>query len=229
MCSRCCHRKPLRAHSLCRSCLDYAKRRRKAWLDIGLCNRCGTLPPEIGKLSCRPCLNLAKAWHAAQMYTTCRRCGADKQAARTKYCPNCNTLQHRLWLRKHGTRIRMICVTCKHPKDPTTVIWCRECYPKKDIYRKAKRWRKKNGLRLRQYAAKRKAQMRKTVSESVDYEAIAKRDTICYLCHRFIPRRMLSFDHVTPLAKGGAHRAKNIRATHLNCNKRKGDRLITEF
>jgi len=146
---------------------------------------------------------------------------------KTKYCPFCNTLQGRLWAQKHGKRIRTICVKCKKPKDPITIIWCRDCYPKDDIYQKGKQWRKKNGLRLRQYAAKRRAQITTTATESVDYDAIARRDTTCYLCHRPIPRHLLSFDHVVPLAKGGAHRTENIRATHLNCNKRKRDTIIS--
>lgn len=36
----------------------------------------------------------------------------------------------------------------------------------------------------------------------------------------------LHFDHVIPLARGGAHAADNIRPSHKRCNLRKGARLL---
>jgi len=126
VCSRCRRGDPAQNRSLCISCLSGAQRRRKTWLSAGVCNRCSKIPPEAGKLSCRPCLDLAKAWHAAQLYETCRRCGATKQKARTKYCTSCNTLQGRLWAQKHGKRIRhyVVCHQCRQPMSKRRSVFC---------------------------------------------------------------------------------------------------------
>jgi 5-methylcytosine-specific restriction endonuclease McrA len=65
----------------------------------------------------------------------------------------------------------------------------------------------------------------------VDYNAIVERDGLwCYLCESEIDERQdLSFDHVIPHARGGAHSESNIKLAHLSCNKSKGNLLPGEW
>lgn len=60
----------------------------------------------------------------------------------------------------------------------------------------------------------------------VDYAAIIERDgMVCHICGKPIAdRRSLEFDHVVPLAKGGAHTPENVRPAHKRCNRKKGYR-----
>lgn len=61
----------------------------------------------------------------------------------------------------------------------------------------------------------------------VDYDAILARDgLVCHICAGSVGRRDVHFDHVVPLARGGAHSADNIRVSHSLCNLRKGARIM---
>lgn len=49
----------------------------------------------------------------------------------------------------------------------------------------------------------------------------------CHICDSDIESRAdLHFDHVVPLARGGAHSPENLRPAHAKCNQSKGARLI---
>ena len=64
----------------------------------------------------------------------------------------------------------------------------------------------------------------------VDFSAIIERDgMVCHLCRETIDPGALHFDHVVPLARGGAHHADNIKPSHALCNLRKGSKLIAEM
>lgn len=48
----------------------------------------------------------------------------------------------------------------------------------------------------------------------------------CPICGKRIHKNdELSIDHTIPLSKGGEDRMKNMKATHLSCNLKKGNNL----
>jgi len=55
-------------------------------------------------------------------------------------------------------------------------------------------------------------------------EIVVRDEATCYLCGDVIVPGELHFDHVVPIARGGAHAAENLRATHARCNQSKGSR-----
>ncbi|MFQ5915857.1 MAG: HNH endonuclease [Nitrospinota bacterium] len=75
--------------------------------------------------------------------------------------------------------------------------------------------------------ARRIARKRGGKVTKVDLQAILLRDRgRCYLCARHVTRKTLSFDHVMPLAKGGAHSPDNLRVAHRRCNIRKHTKVF---
>ena len=51
---------------------------------------------------------------------------------------------------------------------------------------------------------------------------------VCHICGKPIEdRRLLTFDHVIPLARGGSHTEENLRPAHRRCNSWKSDRLMS--
>lgn len=101
-----------------------------------------------------------------------------------------------------------------------------------------KAWAERNpereleGKRAR-YHKRRALQKGAATGERVETLAIAERDNwTCHLCDEPIPQGAqwpdllsVSLDHVIPLSKGGIHDPSNVKAAHLGCNIRKGDRL----
>jgi 5-methylcytosine-specific restriction endonuclease McrA len=72
------------------------------------------------------------------------------------------------------------------------------------------------------------AQRRRTAQKKaqavgvVSYDAILIRDGLwCHICSQRVLAEELSFDHVVPLARGGAHSMSNIRVAHRRCNSAK--------
>jgi 5-methylcytosine-specific restriction endonuclease McrA len=80
-------------------------------------------------------------------------------------------------------------------------------------------------------ARRRLIQKAATSDGPVDYAAIlAEHGMVCHICGRPIGGLSdLHFDHVVPLARGGAHTAGNIRPAHKRCNLSKGARLMSEL
>lgn len=99
----------------------------------------------------------------------------------------------------------------------------------------ARRWREKNPERWRaiSYAArdKRRARMMSVPFEFVDYTAVlATHGMTCHICTLPIDnRKLLEFDHVVPIARGGSHTFDNVRPSHRTCNRRKGKKLMSEL
>lgn len=50
----------------------------------------------------------------------------------------------------------------------------------------------------------------------------------CYLCGKLIPKGHRHVDHITPLSKGGAHRASNLAVACDSCNMGKHNKLPQE-
>lgn len=133
--------------------------------------------------------------------------------------------------------------------------WCKECFrahcrtvhdPAKDRERRqrwldnggreitrlrVRAWRKANPERWRELNRAHVNRRRAQTKEYVDYSAIlAEHGMWCHICSMVIASLDdLHFDHVIPLAKGGAHSAANIRPSHAACNLAKGAKLLAEL
>lgn len=106
----------------------------------------------------------------------------------------------------------------------TNTIWASQECRRKSI------WKREHPLQCYEYARRRSARKRHGQIEKVSYEQILARDGyICHICHERVASNELSFDHVIPLARGGAHAKWNIKVAHLICNSRKGARLMEEL
>lgn len=77
-------------------------------------------------------------------------------------------------------------------------------------------------------SARRKARKLGNRCERVSYvDILAEHGMTCHICSSEITDRSdLHFDHVIPLALGGAHANDNIRPSHARCNLSKGARLL---
>lgn len=103
----------------------------------------------------------------------------------------------------------------------------RAANPERDRATKA-RWRAANPDAVNaSHAARRAAKLAATVGK-VSYQSLRLAFPDCYLCGLPLSGK-LAYDHVHPLARGGAHFQQNIRPTHATCNLRKGDRLLSEL
>lgn len=88
------------------------------------------------------------------------------------------------------------------------------------------RWYQSNPSAVRALWMRRRARQRGATVGAVDFDAILARDGwICHLCGDLVMRNELSFDHIVPLNKGGAHSNDNLAVAHNRCNKIKKDRL----
>lgn len=95
---------------------------------------------------------------------------------------------------------------------------------------RASAWNAAHPDQRREQCRRRRARLAGSAVERVDYAAVLDRDGAwCYLCDRSIAAGDLEFDHVIPVARGGAHVASNIRPTHGGCNRAKGARLLSEL
>lgn len=76
-----------------------------------------------------------------------------------------------------------------------------------------------NRIRYSEYSARYRA--RKILADvgNVDYNEIIARDKgVCHICNESVLADDISFDHVQPLSKGGAHSMDNLKLAHLLCN-----------
>lgn len=94
-----------------------------------------------------------------------------------------------------------------------------------------KAWRERNPERVSLNGRNRKARRRAReaggrVTRTDLREILEEFGMHCHLCDAEIATLDdLHFDHVAPLARGGAHSPENIRPAHAVCNLRKGDRV----
>lgn len=92
-----------------------------------------------------------------------------------------------------------------------------------------KAWRDRNRDKIATLARNRRG-AKMAGGRPVDFEAIMQRDQmICHVCKHPVTKATLHFDHVIPLAAGGAHSQENIAVAHARCNQRKGTRVLTLF
>lgn len=94
------------------------------------------------------------------------------------------------------------------------------------VQAKNRAWHKANPDKSRAGWMRYRARKHNVTIGPVDFIAILARDGwVCHICGDFVTRPELSFDHIIPLNKGGAHTEDNLAVAHLTCNKSKGDRL----
>jgi 5-methylcytosine-specific restriction endonuclease McrA len=80
-------------------------------------------------------------------------------------------------------------------------------------------------LLARKYTATRRAREASAALLKVDFQEILRRDGYrCHICRLAVEPKSLEFDHVIPLALGGAHSNDNISVAHRSCNRVKGAR-----
>lgn len=89
-----------------------------------------------------------------------------------------------------------------------------------------RQWKLRNPHKSHEQNAIRRARLRGATTDKVDYETIIERDgLVCHICSAMVTKATLSFDHVVPLARGGAHSMDNIKVAHRRCNYAKGARV----
>lgn len=85
-------------------------------------------------------------------------------------------------------------------------------------------------LKARNSRAVRRSRQRLAKVERVSYRRIMMRDRMrCHICKKRVRKADLQFDHVIPLARGGAHSEKNIAVAHKKCNLSKNANVLTLF
>ena len=85
-------------------------------------------------------------------------------------------------------------------------------------------WASFQNVRRRAQTAYR-ARLRGARVERVDFQVIWERDGgMCGICGLVVDLSDRHFDHIVPLARGGAHATWNIQVAHALCNRRKGAR-----
>lgn len=90
-----------------------------------------------------------------------------------------------------------------------------------------KAWALADPKRLLERDARRRARKRANGVEKVNYaEVLRSSGGVCGICGKPLDLFGTDIDHITPIAKGGAHVLANLQATHARCNRSKGARLV---
>lgn len=79
--------------------------------------------------------------------------------------------------------------------------------------------------------SRRRARMKCAEVLPIDYEAVQRRSNwLCGICDQAIAEGSdFDYDHIIPIAKGGAHSTNNLQMAHPICNRRKSDRMSFEL
>jgi len=68
------------------------------------------------------------------------------------------------------------------------------------------------------------------VAVAVFAEIVSTEPTMfCFYCERPLPKNERQVDHVTPLARGGAHQVENLVCACRKCNRAKGQKEVEVF
>jgi HNH endonuclease len=160
-----------------------------------------------------------------------------------RFCPCCEevkTLEHFTKNKNCKDGFKVYCRECQKEKRESTKEYNAE---------KSKEWREANperfaerrdawsdshrlqeNARLRVVSANRRNQMKVSIIEEVDYNEILIRDNyICHICGHVVIPSDVQFDHVVPLSRGGTHTYDNIKVSHSLCNRKKGNKLMSEL
>lgn len=157
------------------------------------------------------------------MTRTCKKCEKNLAVGKFRKMKARNRKVHRRWVCKKCEFGQMNLQNRQYKQD-----WRKR--NKERCAEVARNWAKANPLKRAEAEARRRAAKKSCAGEKIDFFEIGQRDSwVCYLCLTGIEADDISFDHVIPLSRGGAHSSENIRVTHLNCNVRKGDRMVSEL
>lgn len=146
----------------------------------------------------------------------------------------CNE-RSRAWRDEHAAEISA--ARCRKGKNADEV----ECERETD-----RAWWARNGHKYREYRrtydreyrtrfpekkaqreAKRRALKRDSAIGEVNYALVLQQSGgVCGICRLPLDSADVHFDHIVPLARGGAHTQANMQATHPSCNLRKGARVV---
>jgi len=150
----------------------------------------------------------------------CSKCGMIANVGRRSWCLKCQCAN----VRKNQKRWMLI---------PEKLDRIRERARKyaRQIQADPARRRMRN-LRTAEVEARRRARIKGTRAGRISYLRILEiHGMICSVCNLPIGEEKgeLSFDHVVPLVRGGAHVEDNLRPAHNLCNRRKNRRLLEEM
>lgn len=179
----------------------------------------------------------------------CGYCGAEFETGKNGKHAYCSSECQRAGVRKRREEARMAecspCVECgkliEHSQRSDArhcsvgcqkSAWYRENTER--VKRQAALWKSRNRDRAKDADHKRRALMRGSAAERIDYEAAWDRDGgCCWLCGEAVdpslkyPHPMYrSWDHVKPISAGGSHTMDNIALSHLRCNISKKDKVL---
>lgn len=101
------------------------------------------------------------------------------------------------------------------------------------VNERGRKWGKANPQRVAAYSARRRERLREKCSNDPGiltfYElAHAQGDKRCYYCLRLFPG-VADVDHVIPITRGGWHCSSNLCLSCGSCNRRKLNKLPSEF
>ncbi len=95
------------------------------------------------------------------------------------------------------------------------------------VQARVRKWAKSNPEKAKANTvlsnARRRARERNAFIEDVDRDEIIRAsDGICGLCGQSLKPEEVELDHIYPLSRGGVHSYRNLHATHVTCNRKKG-------
>jgi 5-methylcytosine-specific restriction endonuclease McrA len=122
----------------------------------------------------------------------------------------------------------MICIRCHTPTATEDMYLgrrhCRRCQRRADRMS----YYRHRFAKLEQVSRRRAEAYGCPIADGVDYALIyaAQIGQACDLCGVCVTPENYEFDHIRPLASGGAHSAQNIRLIHRYCNRAASMRLF---
>lgn len=167
----------------------------------------------------------------------CGRCASEKSVAEfvrntnrydglSTWCRDCERVYAAEWRSKNRDRVReRIRIYQQLPRMQQARRAWRD--RNREKRRAAQRlYDQRHPEKRRERVMRRNARKRRATIGTVSYQAIWIRDQgMCHLCGLPVQHADCHFDHIIPLAKGGAHAEFNIAVAHSWCNQQKSDRL----
>jgi 5-methylcytosine-specific restriction endonuclease McrA len=216
--------------SRCEVCIEYHRNYLKVWRDGGQMVRCicgKEFRDCTGRRYCSVTCEESAQPLALELIRVCRDCGVPQPLTEEFFgtSKGRNPDSPHRWRREcrqcQRDQVRRSLAT-RMAEDPEAMraYWRRRYANNPEVYKAAVRRR-----RARKYA---------TRTEPMDLNAVLadlldKYGPVCHICGWEIPANAMDFDHIVPLARGGADAADNIALAHSTCNRWKGTRLPGEL
>jgi hypothetical protein len=201
-------------------------------------------PPPMFCRACRPNGSCEVLDRKKQK---CKNCANEFSGDKAKYCSKKCREQ---WHHNNGAIAPHRCKTCNtvfhHRTEKTfcgdecrTRAWSRTCKDcgvhftqKKNCSGKCKACRKHDRNRASSIRLRvRRGKAVTAVSKISVHDCWSRDNGKCQICMKKIDlavrwpnRNSMSVDHIVPLSKGGTDEAANVRAAHLGCNSRRGNK-----